>query len=55
VPEGVRFSSQSAAFGVGKAKALPTDARLEHAILLLQILDHIQLMAVNPTGEHQEN
>jgi hypothetical protein len=27
---------------------------LKHAVLLLEILDHVQLTAVNPTGEHQE-
>jgi hypothetical protein len=41
-------------FGVGETKAPPTQALLEHAVLLLEILDHVQLMAVDPTGEHQE-
>jgi len=43
----VRLSGQPAAFGVGKTKVLPTQARFEYAVLLLQILDDIQLMAVS--------
>jgi hypothetical protein len=54
-PERLRFSSQPAAFGVCKTKALPTQASLEYAVLLLQILDDIQLMSVDPAGEHQED
>ena len=52
-PERVRLSGQPATVGVGKTKVLPTQARFEYAVLLLQIRDDIQLMAVNPTGEHQ--
>jgi hypothetical protein len=52
-PERVRLSGQPAAFGIGKTKVLPTQACFEYAVLLLQILDDIQLMAVKPTGEHQ--
>jgi hypothetical protein len=48
------FRGQSAAFGVGKTKAPPTQARFEHAVLLLQILDDIQLMAVDPASEHPQ-
>ena len=29
-------------------------AFLQHAVLFLEIFDHLQLMAVDPTGEHQE-
>src|SRR5450631_420781 len=35
-------------------KAPPTHALLKHAVLFLQILNHVQLMAVYPTCEHQE-
>jgi hypothetical protein len=44
----------STAFGIGETKALPTHAFLKHAVLFLQILDHVQLMAVDPTGAHLE-
>jgi hypothetical protein len=27
---------------------------LEHAVLFLEILDHVQLMAVDPPGEYHE-
>jgi hypothetical protein len=50
----VRFSGESTALGIGKANALPTQALLEHAVLFLEILDHVQLMAVDPTGEYHE-
>jgi hypothetical protein len=45
-PERVRLSGQPAAFGIGKAKVPPTQARFEYAVLLLQIFDDMQLMAV---------
>jgi hypothetical protein len=53
-PECPRFSGESTAFGIGEAKAPPTHAFLKHAVLLLEIFDHVQLMPVDPTGEHQE-
>jgi hypothetical protein len=34
--------------------APPTHTLLQHAVLFLEILDHVQLMAVDPPGEHQE-
>jgi hypothetical protein len=37
-----------------KKKAPPTQALLEHAVLFLEILDHVQLMAVDPAGEYHE-
>jgi hypothetical protein len=54
-PECLRFSGEPAALGVGETKAPTTQALLEHAVLFLEILDHVQLMAVDPTGEHQED
>jgi hypothetical protein len=53
-PECLRFSGESAAFGIGETKAPTTRGLLEHSVLLLEIVDHVQLMAVDPTGEHQE-
>jgi hypothetical protein len=52
--EGAGFSGESTAVGVGKTDAPPAQAVLEHAVLFLEILNHVQLMAVDPTGEHQE-
>ena len=53
-PECLSFSGESTAFGIGETNAPPTQALLEHAVLFQEILDHIKLMAVDPTGEHQE-
>ena len=53
-PECLRFSGESTAFDIGETKAPPTHALLKHAVLFLEILNHVQLMAVYPTGEHQE-
>jgi hypothetical protein len=48
------FSGESTAFGIGEAKAPPTQALLEHAVFFLEVLDHVQLMSVDPSGEHRE-
>src|ERR1039457_7015441 len=50
----VRFSGESTALGIGEANASPTQALREHAVLFLEIRDHVQLMAVDPPGEHHE-
>ena len=52
--ECLRFSGESTAFGIGETKAPPTHALLKHAVLFLEILNHVQLMAVYPPCEHQE-
>ena len=46
----------SAAFssGKGEANAPATQALLEYAVLFLKILDHFQLLAVDPPGEYHE-
>jgi hypothetical protein len=38
-----------------ETNAPTTQALLEHTVLVLEILDYIQLIAVDPTGEHREN
>ena len=53
-PECSRFSRKSAALGVGETKPLPTQALLQHSVLFLEILDHIKLMAVDPSCEHHK-
>jgi len=40
------------AFGIGVTKAPSTPALLEHAVFLLEVLDHVQLLSVDPTGEY---
>ena len=50
----VRFSGESTALGIGEANASPTQALREHAVLFLEIRDHVQLMAVDPPGEYHE-
>jgi hypothetical protein len=50
----VRFSGESTALGNGEANAPRTQALIEHAVLFLKRLDHVQLMAVDPPGEYHE-
>src|SRR5450830_1017996 len=50
----VRFSGESTALGIGEANASPTQALREHAVLFLEIRDHVLLRAVDPPGEHHE-
>ena len=50
----VRFSGESTALSISETKAPPAQAPLEHEVLFLEILDHVQLMAVDPTGEYHE-
>ena len=47
-PECLRFSGESTAFGIGEMKAPPTHALLKHAVLFLQILNHVQLQTSCP-------
>jgi hypothetical protein len=54
-PEGLRFSGESAALDVRETDAPSTEALLEHSVLFLEIRNHIQRMAVDPTGKHQED
>src|SRR5258708_4796293 len=49
-PQCLRFSGESTAFGIGETKAPTTHALLKHAVLFLVILNHVQLVAVDPTG-----
>ena len=48
------FSGEPSTFGVGEADAASAQAFLEHAILFLEVVDHIQLMAVDPPSEHHQ-
>ena len=50
----VRFSGEPSTFGVGEADATSAQAFLEHTILFLQVVNHIQLMAVDPPSEHHQ-
>jgi hypothetical protein len=50
----VRVSGESTALGIGETNAPPTQALLEHAVLFLEKLDHVQLMAVDTPGEYHE-
>jgi hypothetical protein len=50
----MRSSGESTALSIGKANAPPTQVLLEHAVLFLEILDHVQLMAVDPPSEYHE-
>jgi hypothetical protein len=50
--ESVRFSGESTALGISETNALPTQALLEYPVLFLEILDQVQLTAVDPPGEY---
>jgi hypothetical protein len=45
--ERVRFSGEPSTFDVGETDAASAQALLEHAILFLEVVDHIQLMAID--------
>ena len=47
-------SRQPTSFCIGEADPLPARVCLEHAVLFLEILDYVQLVAVDPTGDHHE-
>jgi hypothetical protein len=40
--------------GIGETKTPNAQALLEQTAFFLQLLDHLKLTAVDPTGEHQE-
>jgi hypothetical protein len=48
------FLGESTAFGIGETMTLPTHALLQHSALFPELLDHIQLIAIDLTGEHQK-
>jgi hypothetical protein len=48
------FSGESTPFGIGEVNPSPTHALPENTNLFLQIFDHVQLLTVDPTGEHSE-
>jgi hypothetical protein len=48
----VRFSGEPSTFGVGEADVAAAQAFFEHAILFLEVVNHIQMMAVDPPSEH---
>jgi len=52
--ERVRFSREASTFGVGEADPASIQPFLEHAILFLQVVNHIQLMTVYPPSEHHQ-
>jgi len=52
--EHVRFSREPSTFGIGEVDAASTQALLEHAILFLEVVNHIQLMTVHPPSEHHQ-
>jgi len=53
-PERLRFSGEAASLGIGEANAPAAQPHLQHAVFFLQILDHVQLMTVDPTSEHHQ-
>jgi hypothetical protein len=52
--ESKRFTGKVATFGVGEADALSAQPFLEQAVLFLNIVDQIQVIAVDPSGEHHQ-
>jgi hypothetical protein len=53
MPDCFRLLREPTTFDVRETKAAATQTLLEHAVLFLEILDHVQLVAVDPTREHQ--
>ena len=51
--ECLHLSCESTTLDVRESNAATTQSLLEHAVLFLEILDHVQLLPVNPTREHQ--
>jgi len=49
--ERVRFSGEPSTFGVIEADATSAQTFLENAILFLEVVDHIQLMAIEPPSD----
>jgi hypothetical protein len=47
-------SREPSTFGVGEADAASAQAFLEQAVLFLEVVDQIQLMTVDPSGEHHQ-
>jgi pentose-5-phosphate-3-epimerase len=52
--ECIRFSREPPTFGIREADAASAQAFLEQLVLFVQIVDQIQLMTVDPSGEHQQ-
>jgi hypothetical protein len=50
----VGLSGESTTFRIGETNAPCAQVLLEHSVLFSEILDHVQLMAVDPTGKHPE-
>lgn len=48
------FQALVIARGIGEANAPPTQALLKHAVLFLELLDHVHLTAVDSPGEYHE-
>ncbi len=49
----LRLDSESTTLLTGEPKSLPAELLAQCSIFLLQILDHLLLVAVNPSGEDQ--
>ena len=47
-----KIPGKAATFGVGEADALSAQPLLEQAVLFVDVVDQIQLMAIDPSGEH---
>ena len=39
---------------IGQTQTSPSELLAKNAVLFLEVIDHILLMAVDPTGEHQQ-
>jgi hypothetical protein len=50
----LRFSGESTAFGICETNVPATQPLLEYAVLFLEILDHVQLTAVDPPSKYHE-
>jgi hypothetical protein len=50
----VSFPSQSTPLGIREANAMLTQTLFEESVLLLEILDDLELLTVDPPRQHQK-
>jgi hypothetical protein len=50
----MRSALQATSLDIGESKTLATEALLQQPILFFQILDRIELLAMDPTGTHRQ-
>ncbi len=47
-------ASKASSLDIGEPEACPSQLRAENTVLLLEVLDHLLLVAIHPAGEGQD-